>query len=220
MKLNLKFIKDSESIPKELSDMNIDYSDLPTVKYLLDRTNLKDKYVIKFIDGEFQVLPDGSPDSDMYFLSSYEKVLKSKLDITLESSEKLNRDLYNLEFKVYGKECDISLKGPDLSELICQELRNYLYFYGITKYNNHVSINVSIKSEEGNSTFIVNYFDEDDKKYTEELITQSLESSINSYLNLVFNGSFSIDTSDVKFTYVKSDTPRDELNVLSNHDYE
>ena len=202
MKLNLNYLKYTNSID-ELKDIDVKYEDLPTIESIIDKNvDLKGRYVIKLINDEFQVLPNGDPGSDINFKPSGEDIIvDSYIYIVTEYSDILQDVIYTLEMEVYGKRIHINLSHPDLSELICKYLRLELYKYSITKYNTPFSINVKVKSKMDTSPYIINYTDEEDKEYNEKVYKESIESSIKSYLNIILSGSINVDLSEVEFIY-------------------
>lgn len=156
------------------------------------------------IDGKYQVVPSGKLDPGYVTVSFKSKDDdKTRLKMYIDLTKVTERTMQNIgqnseieaihaDVKLYkGKDIlgVIDLLNIDLGDIICDDIRKFVYDHGYTEYNSVVDLHVSLSDNVANSTYFrygIDSPDQEEMEYRHEMNNEALKCTVIRYLTTTF----------------------------------
>lgn len=207
MKIYLDYLKDCkvlETHPEGFIDLDeiSTGSEAAKIKYV-EANYLSKNARVAFIDGKYQVVPSGkiatgyitvafkSKDDDKAKLKmglSITKVTERTMMGARCETEAIHArvKLINTANEVLGS---TDLLNIDLGDIICEDIRKFVYDHGYTEYNSIIDFHVNLADNVGNPScfrFGIDSPDQEEMEFRHEMNNEALKCTIIRYITTTF----------------------------------
>lgn len=177
------------------------------------------------IDGKYQVVPSGklatgyitvefkSKDDDKTKLRMHINLTKVTEHTMQNAGQNSEIEAIHAEVKLYkGRDLlgEIDLLNIDLGDVICDDIRRFVYDHGYTEYNSVIDLHVTLSDNVANSSYFrygIDSPDQEEMEYRHEMNNEALKCTVIRYLTTTFK----CGVIDVRIVIPDTDLTKDGL---------
>lgn len=206
MKIYLDYLKDCkvlETHPEGFIDLDeiSTGSEAAKIKYI-ESNYLSKNARVAFIDGKYQVVPSGKIATGYITVAFKSKDddktrLKIGLSITkvtmMNVGDRFETEAIHVKVKLINTANEVlgsaDLLNIDLGDIICEDVRKFVYDYGYTEYNSIIDFYVTLADNVGNPSYFrfgIDSPDQEEMEFHHEMNNEALKCTIIRYITTTF----------------------------------
>lgn len=207
MKIYLDYLKDCkvlETHPEgfiDLDEINTG-SEAAKIKYV-EANYLSKNARVAFIDGKYQVVPSGKIATGyitVVFKSKDDDKTRLKMGLSITKvtkrtmmGAKCETEAIHAKVKLINQDNEVlghtDLLNIDLGDIICDDLRKFVYDLGYTEYNSVIDFHVTLSDNVGNPSYFrfgIDSPDLEEMEFRHEMNNEALKCTVINYITTTF----------------------------------